>query len=91
VMALSSIYTARQNLDKTVRAKVIERFTEDFVFQTTIPRAVAVGEATATLRSVIEANAESAAAFAYRKLVSEIREVLGDEESRQETSRRVTK
>jgi chromosome partitioning protein len=88
LMALSSIYTARQNLDKTVRAKVIERFTEDFVFQTTIPRAISVGEATATLRSVIEANSESAPAFAYRKLVSEIREVLGDEESRQEATRR---
>ena len=88
VMALSSIYTARQNLDKTVRAKIIERFTEDFVFQTTIPRAISVGEATATLRSVIEANSESAPAFAYRKLVTEIREVLGDEESRQEVTRR---
>ena len=91
VMALSSIYTARQNLDKTVREKVIERFTEDFVFQTTIPRAISVGEATATLRSVIEANSESAPAFAYRKLVSEIREVLGDEESRQEATRRKSK
>jgi cellulose biosynthesis protein BcsQ len=80
LMALSTLYTARQNLDKSIRAKVIEKFTEDFVFQTTIPRAVAVGEATATLQAVVETNAESAASFAFRKLVSEIREVLGDEE-----------
>ncbi len=88
LMALSTLYTARQNLDKDIRAKVIEKFTEDFVFQTTIPRAVAVGEATATLQAVVEVNSESAASFSFRKLVAEIREVLGDEESRQEASRR---
>jgi chromosome partitioning protein len=88
VMALSTLYTARQNLDKGIRAKVLEKFTEDFVFQTTIPRAVSVGEATATLQAVVEVNPESAAAFAFRKLVSEIREVMGDEESRSKASRR---
>lgn len=80
VMALSTLYTARQNLDKNIRAKVIEKFTEDFVFQTTIPRAVSVGEATATLQAIVETNPESAPSFAFRKLVAEIREVLGDEE-----------
>ncbi|HEV7859256.1 MAG TPA: ParA family protein [Pyrinomonadaceae bacterium] len=88
LMALSTLYTARQNLDKNIRAKVIEKFTEDFVFQTTIPRAVSVGEATATLQAVVESNAESAASFAFRKLVSEIREVLGDEEARSSEARR---
>ena len=88
LMALSTLYTARQNLDKNIRAKVIDKFTEDFVFQTTIPRAVAVGEATATLHAVVETNAESAASFSFRKLVAEIREVLGDEEARSEASRR---
>lgn len=91
LMALSSIYTARNNLDKAVRAKVVEKFTEDYVFQTTIPRAVAVGEATSTSRSIIEANSESPAAFAYHKLVSEIREVLNDEESRQATAGRISR
>jgi chromosome partitioning protein len=80
LMALSTLYTARQNLDKNIRAKVVEKFTEDFVFQTTIPRAVAVGEATATLQAVVESNSESAASFSFRKLAAEIREVLGDEE-----------
>jgi cellulose biosynthesis protein BcsQ len=80
LMALSTLYTARQNLDKNIRAKVVEKFTEDFVFQTTIPRAVAVGEATATLQAVVESNSESDASFSFRKLAAEIREVLGDEE-----------
>ena len=88
VMALSTLYTARQNLDKNIRAKVMEKFTEDFVFRTTIPRAVAIGEATATLQAVVDTNTESPAAFAFRKLVSEIREVLDDEEVRSEASRR---
>jgi hypothetical protein len=42
-MALSTIHAARQNLDKKVRARVIERFTEEFVFESVIPRAVSVG------------------------------------------------
>lgn len=91
LMALSTLYTARQNLDRGIRQKVIEKFTEDFVFQTTIPRAVAVGEATATLQAVVESNSESAASFAFRKLAVEIREVLGDEESRSEAARRGTR
>src|ERR1051326_2224914 len=28
IMALSTMYTARQNLDKTIRARVVEKFTE---------------------------------------------------------------
>jgi chromosome partitioning protein len=88
VMALSTLYTARQNLDKNIRAKVVEKFTEDFVFNTTIPRAVAIGEAVATLQAVVDVNPESSATFAFRKLVNEIREVLGDEESRPEASQR---
>lgn len=91
LMALSTLYTARQNLDRGIRAKVIEKFTEDFVFQTTIPRAVAVGEATATLQAIVESNPESVGAFSFRKLVAEIKEVLGDEESRSEATRRITR
>jgi hypothetical protein len=40
------------------------------------------------LKSVVEAHPESPAAFAIRKLVKEIREVLGDEEVRSEVARR---
>jgi chromosome partitioning protein len=84
VMALSTQFTARQKLDREVRERIITRFGEDYVLQTTIPRLVAVEESTAMLKSVVEAHPESPAAFAFRKLVKEIREVLGDEESRSE-------
>lgn len=80
VMALSTIHAARQNLDKQVRARVIEKFTEEFVFQTAIPRSVSVGEATAGLKAVVEAEPTSPATFAFYKLMAEIRELLGDEE-----------
>ena len=88
VMALSTQYTARQKLDREVRERVMSRFGEDYVLQTTIPRLVAVEEATAMLKSVVEAHPESPAAFAFRKLVKEIKEVLGDEEIRQEATLR---
>lgn len=91
VMALSTMYTARQNLDKGIRAKVLDKFTEDFVFQTTIPRAVAVGEATATLQAVVDTAPDSPSTFAFRKLVAEVREVLNDEEGRQAATRRSTR
>lgn len=50
LMALSTMYTSRQNLDKEIREKVLEKFTEDFVFRTTIPRAVAVHICVISLR-----------------------------------------
>ena len=80
VMALSTIHAARQNLDKKVRARVIERFTEEFVFETVIPRAVSVGEATAGLQAIVEAEPMNPATFAFYKLIGEIRGLLGDEE-----------
>ena len=91
LMALSTMYTARQNLDKEIREKVLEKFTEDFVFRTTIPRAVAVGQATATLQAIVETSPESAPAFAFRKLVSEIQEVLNDEQENQAAVERRTR
>lgn len=88
IMALSTIYTARQNLDKTIRDKVIERFTEDFVFNTTIPRSVSIGEATATMQAIVEVEKESPATFAFRKLAQEIKEVLIDEQENQAQTKR---
>ncbi len=88
VMALSTKFTSRQKLDREVRERVITKFGEDYVMQTTIPRLVAVEEATSMLKSVIEAHPESPASFAFRKLIKELREVLGDEEVRPEAARR---
>lgn len=91
VMALSTMFTARQNLDRTIREKVVQKFTEDFVFQTTIPRAVAIGEATATLQAVVESAETSPGAFAFRKLIQEIKEILENEKEAQTGIKRITR
>jgi cellulose biosynthesis protein BcsQ len=55
------------------------KFGSDFVFNTSIPRLVAVGEATAQLQAVVESQPESAATFAFHKLATEVFSVLIEE------------
>lgn len=83
VMALSTIHSARQVLDREVRAQVLDTFTEEFVFQSTIPRHVAVGEATASRNAIVELNSSSPATHAFYSLVREIKEILGDDQEQQ--------
>ena len=79
IMALSTLHNARQKLDRDVREQVFAKFGSDFVFNTTIPRLVAVGEATAQLQAVVESQPDSQATFAFHKLVKEVIEVLVEE------------
>ncbi len=88
VMALSTIHAARQNLDKQVRAQVTAKFTEEFVFNTTIPRLVSVGEATAGLKAVVEIDTTSPATLAFYQLIREIKELLGDEQEASQAGHR---
>jgi chromosome partitioning protein len=80
IYALSTMYTGRQHLDQSIRKEVQRAFTEDLVFTTTIPRTVQIGEATSIRRAVVETAPESAASFAFRKLVGEIKGILGVED-----------
>jgi chromosome partitioning protein len=89
VMALSTIHSSRQVFDREVRAQVMDIFTEDFVFQSVIPRHVAVGEATADRKAVIEVNTTSPATMAFHQLVREIKELLDDQEESARKSARV--
>lgn len=91
VMALSTIHAARQNLDKQVRAQVINKFTDEFVFTTTVPRLVSVGEATAGLKAVVEIDSTSPATLAFYQLIREIKGLLGDEEEAQARHRSIAK
>lgn len=91
VMALSTKYTGRNRVDRVVRENVVARFGEDYVLETTIPDLVAVEEATITKKSVVESAPESPASFAFRKLVKEIKEVLGDAEAEQQGTKRVSR
>ncbi len=90
-MALSTIHSARQTLDKQVRAQVVAKFTEEFVFNTTIPRLVAVSEATAGKKAVVEIDSTSPATLAFYQLIREIKELIGDEQEAQAGNRRLAK
>jgi chromosome partitioning protein len=79
IMALSTLHNARQKLDRDVRDQVMAKFGSDFVFNTSIPRLVAVGEATAQLQAVVESQPDSAATFAFHKLAAEVINVLVEE------------
>lgn len=86
VMALSTMHRARQVLDREVREQVLLEFTDEFVFETVVPFHVAVGEATASQRAVVEANTTSPATTAFYGLMREIKALLGDEhEQKQQT------
>ena len=91
VMALSTIHSARQNLDKQVRAQVIAKCTEEFVFNTTVPRLVSVSEATAGKKAVVEIDSASPATLAFYQLIREIKELIGDEQEAQAGNRRLIK
>lgn len=78
IMGLSTMYVARQTVDKEVRAQM-EAIFKTNVFDTWIPRAAAVNAATGSGRSVFETDLSSPAALAFFNLANEIRERLNDE------------
>jgi chromosome partitioning protein len=80
VMALMTRFIERQQFDKMVREQVIKRFTESLVFSTSIPKAVAIEEASATQESILEIDDTSGAAFAFKRFTKELLEVLGFEQ-----------
>jgi cellulose biosynthesis protein BcsQ len=78
IMGLSTKYKARQTVDREVRAQM-EGFFKSNIFETWIPDAAAVNQATGLGRSVYETNIASPAALAFFNLANEIRERFGDE------------
>lgn len=86
IMALSTMYVARQNLDRAVRARLEAHFSTN-VFETAIPRAVGVSQAIAAGQAINEADLFSPATKAYKELVAEIRSWLGEEIDAQQDER----
>jgi len=78
IMALSTMYVARQTVDKQVRSHV-EGIFKTNLFESAIPRAAAVNSATGFGKSVFETDIASSAAHAFFNLANEVRERLGDE------------
>jgi chromosome partitioning protein len=78
IMGLSTKYKARQTVDREVRAQM-EGFFKSNIFETWIPDAAAVNQATGIGKSIYETNIASPAALAFFNLANEIRERFGDE------------
>jgi chromosome partitioning protein len=78
IMGLSTMYVARQTVDREVRAQMEGMFKTN-VFDTWIPRAAAVNAATGAGKSVFETDIASPASLAFYQLANEIRERLNDE------------
>jgi chromosome partitioning protein len=78
IMSLSTMYVARQTVDKEVRAHVQGIFKTN-MFETYIPRAAAINAATGFGKSVFETDIASPSALAFFNLANEVRERLGDE------------
>ena len=92
VMALMTRFHERQNFDKEVREAVLGRFGESLVFSATIPKAVAIEEATAVKQGIIEADDTAFASLAFRKFTNELLEVAGfEQEEKQATIGRISK
>lgn len=73
IMGLSTMYVARQTVDKEVRSQM-EAIFKTNIFETWIPRAAAVNAATGSGKSVFETDMASPAALAFYNLANEIRE-----------------
>lgn len=84
IMALSTMYVARQTVDRAVREHVAAIFKSN-LFESYIPRAAAVNAATGMGRSIFETDITSPSALAFFNLANEIRERLGDEKVGLET------
>lgn len=78
IMGLSTMYVARQTVDREVRMQMEATFKSN-VFETWIPRAAAVNAATGSGKSVFETDISSPAALAFFHLANEVRERLNDE------------
>ncbi|MEJ7578664.1 MAG: ParA family protein [Pyrinomonadaceae bacterium] len=73
IMGLSTMYVARQTVDREVRAQMEAVFKTN-IFETRVPRAAAVNAATGSGKSVFETDIASPAALAFFNLANEIRE-----------------
>ena len=73
IMGLSTLYVARQTVDREVRSQM-EGIFKTNIFETWVPRAAAVNAATGAGKSVFETDIASPAALAFFNLANEIRE-----------------
>lgn len=72
--ALNTMFNRKQNLDKKIRERVEEFFGEDLVLQATVNKNVAIAEAAALKKSVIEYAPAASGTFDFVRLAKELLE-----------------
>ncbi len=83
IMALSTMYVPRQRIDQEIRKMVLKRFDESNVFNTVIPRAVAVNQAAMSGKSIFEIEPLSTSAAAFYEFAQEVKGALRDDEEQE--------
>ncbi|MEW6735810.1 MAG: ParA family protein [Acidobacteriota bacterium] len=84
IRALNTMFNRRQSLDKQIRKRIEDFFGSDLVLQTTINKNVAIAEAVALQKSVIEYAPGASGTFDFTRLVKELLEDTdnGEQEAR---------
>jgi chromosome partitioning protein len=82
ILALTTMFNKRQNLDKIIRRQVEEFFGPSLILESVIHRYVGVAEATAMKKGVVEHSTTSSATFDFTKLFNELKREMSHEQKR---------
>ena len=83
ILALTTLFDRRQNLDRIIRQQVEHLFGRSLVLESVIHRHVGVAEAAAMRKGVVENSITSSATFDFMKLFNELKREMINEQKRQ--------
>ena len=83
ILALTTLFDRRQNLDRIIRQQVEHLFGRSLVLESVIHRHVGVAEAAAMRKGVVENSMTSSATFDFMKLFNELEREMINEQKRQ--------
>ena len=83
ILALTTLFDRRQNLDRIIRQQVEHLFGRSLVLESVIHRHVGVAEAAAMRKGVVENSMTSSATFDFMKLFNELKREMINEQKRQ--------
>jgi chromosome partitioning protein len=83
ILALTTLFDRRQNLDRIIRQQVEHLFGRSLVLESVIHRHVGVAEAAAMRKGVVESSMTSSATFDFMKLFNELKREMINEQKRQ--------
>jgi len=83
ILALTTLFDRRQNLDRIIRQQVEHLFGRSLVLESVIHRHVGVAEAAAMRKGVVENSITSSATFDFMNLFNELKREMINEQKRQ--------